>query len=218
MLSLLFKRLKKHEETLVLWTLIASGELKDPDFEGLSILIDYLKKLCKKDLIFRFGAWVIARDPIRGVQIFLHRKDEIFEFDEILLFLDLFYKAKTEYLEQIFKGDKTKRVQIGNLLAPLYLEDIFQYSNFSLEKELGKNVFFLHLDDLYQFKNKRSSSFIDFLRKRKDPFSIARLRFFDFVQAESFFLDRNCVDRIQAKLNEYKGFFLEKAAILISVC
>ena len=69
LLSLLCKRLEMHEKTLDLWIKMASGELVDPDFEGIPLVVEYLKTISSKDLIWRYGRWLISRDPVRGVQV-----------------------------------------------------------------------------------------------------------------------------------------------------
>lgn len=108
-LSLLYRHHQKPEKALDIWTKIASGELVDVEFEGISVIVDYLQKLNDKELIARFGGWVLRNDPARGIQIFIHRQDNLFEFKEVLEIMSgVGDRAKREYLENLIGKRKVK--------------------------------------------------------------------------------------------------------------
>jgi hypothetical protein len=98
----MYQKLNDHVKVLDIWTRISSGELYDPDFSGMDLIVHYLKFLHDKALVLRYGAWIISRDPIKGVQIFIDRDDDLFEPIQVLLFLQSFNSAcRIEYLEHL---------------------------------------------------------------------------------------------------------------------
>lgn len=101
-LSLLYKKIDDHIKMLDIWTQIASGEVYDPDFGGIDLIVDHLKSLSDKEIVFRYGSWVLSRDPTKGVQIFIDRCDDLFKYEQILTFLQSFgASARKEFLEHV---------------------------------------------------------------------------------------------------------------------
>lgn len=92
---------------LDIWIQIASGEVYDPDFGGMDLIVEYLRLLSDKEIVLRYGSWVLNRDSTKGVQIFTGRQDDLFTHEQVLHFLQSFSAtARKEYLEHtVFRNN-----------------------------------------------------------------------------------------------------------------
>ncbi len=57
-------------QALSLWTRLYDGDLKDPQFPGLGVIVDCLCCIFDKRLLFQYAAWVLKHDAVEGVLIF----------------------------------------------------------------------------------------------------------------------------------------------------
>ncbi|KAJ3368766.1 transforming growth factor, beta receptor associated protein 1 [Kappamyces sp. JEL0680] len=203
LLSKLYKKLGQSEKVLELWVELSSGTITDSDFGGMLEIIEYLGNLSEKDTILKFGGWVLRRDPSRGIQIFIDRKDNLFEPAEILAFLETFgSRCRREYIEYLVLRLKAADPNLHNQLAVLYLEEIIHLSDSVMLQELTE-----------LFKRNRSTSFCEFLKKRRDPFCVSRLSFFNFV-VESEHVDPGQLQQILSR--QQLRYSFEECALLIA--
>jgi hypothetical protein len=127
-----------HSKLLDIWVRLASGELLDPAFEGIPVMVKYLNALHDKELVLKFGSWILRRDPTRGIQIYIHRKDNLFSPKEMLSYLESFgSKCRREYLEYLVFRDASQEREIHTQLAILYLEDLIHLCDVEILQESG---------------------------------------------------------------------------------
>ncbi|KAJ3259099.1 transforming growth factor, beta receptor associated protein 1 [Boothiomyces macroporosus] len=161
-LSLIYKKQNQSKNVLDLWIKITLGEYVDPDFKGISEIVDYLKELEDKEVVLKYSNW-----------IFTERKDDLFDKDEVLDYLDTFgSKARRKYLEYLILEKSIDDIQLNTKLAIIYLEEVFRLSTPTLTEET-ENLF-LHSENYI--------SYINFLDQRRDPFCLAKLHFFHFTK------------------------------------
>jgi hypothetical protein len=204
--SLLFKQKQLHSKVLDIWVKLVTGELVDSEFPGIQTMVDYLKQLPDKELVLKYAASVLTRDAGRGVQIFIDRKDGIFEMNQVLDFLDSYGNtAKKKYLEYVVIKQNNQNVELQTELAGLYLHEVIRLSKKELLKEL---------DTIYQVYDTRSQiSFVEFLGKRGDPLCRARLQFYDFVMQYSV----QTQSLYELLTDKHSELYIERVAILIQV-
>ncbi|KAI8897077.1 CNH domain-containing protein [Globomyces pollinis-pini] len=172
-LSLMHKSHNDSAETLDLWIKLASGDLTDPEFLGFSLIIDYLIELSDKELVLRYSNWVLRRDPTKGVKIFTDRKDNLFESEAVLVYLESFgSKPKQTYIEYLVLKQHNKDPQLHTQLAIVYLERIIRFTTEDILQEL---------DQLFIEHGPRKVSYVEFLNARGDPICIAKLQFYHFL-------------------------------------
>jgi hypothetical protein len=202
-MALLLQKHQVHSRALSIWNRLAIGELADTAFPGLEIIVSYLRKLSEKELVLRYGGWLLRRDSSKGVQIFVNREDNVFETTEVLEYLESFgTKATTEYLEALIQKSKENPV-LNTKLAILYLNDILHYAS-------ADNI--AELDNLFRIDGQ--NTYVYFLKKRSDPFCKARLKFHDFITSTKK-IDFENLDNF---LNTHGGLLtFEKASLAISV-
>lgn len=173
-LSLLYKRDKLSKEALEIWRRISCGEIIDKDFPGLGFVIDYLISLNDAQLVWKYADHIMRRDPINGMKIFTGRNDQLFDFQQTLAYISLFGTRSRKIFLETYKKEKEKIKSIHKELALIYFQDILEF----YDKELLDHTRMLHVKSFDEL------TFHQFLVTQKDPFSIARLKFYDFVVDE----------------------------------
>ncbi|KAJ1340972.1 hypothetical protein BSLG_004445 [Batrachochytrium salamandrivorans] len=123
--SLLYKGHGMYEQCLELWIRMASGDIVDVDFVGMSLIVDLLIELNDSDLILKFALWVLRRDPVRGVKIFTDRTDGLFESQQVLEVLESFgSRALLTYIEYLVMRQGNKDPALHTRLGMLYIDAI----------------------------------------------------------------------------------------------
>ncbi|EGF82208.1 hypothetical protein BATDEDRAFT_86969 [Batrachochytrium dendrobatidis JAM81] len=176
--SLMFKAQEQYTQCLDLWIRISSGEVMDPDFIGIPLIVELLVELNDTNLIWRYAEWVLRRDPVRGVKIFIDRKDELFKVETVLEFLESHAtRALKLYIEDLVMSQYNKDPALHTRLGILYIDEIAHIATDTLV--LSQETEFL------KRKNKLQT-YMEFMRCLSDPFAAARLTFVDFVQQSEF--------------------------------
>ncbi|KAJ3320254.1 transforming growth factor, beta receptor associated protein 1 [Boothiomyces sp. JEL0866] len=199
-LSLIYKKQNLSKNVLDLWIKITLGEYVDPDFKGISEIVDYLKVLDDKDVVLKYSNWVLRRDPSRG--IFTQRNDNLFGNEEVLDYLETFgSKARRKYLEHLILEKSVNDISLNTKLATIYLEDVIRLSTPALVEET-ENLF-LHSENYI--------SFINFLERRRDPFCLAKLHFFHFTKNSE--VDHTAI--LDLLKSQPLPYYFEKLALII---
>nr|KAJ3420128.1 transforming growth factor, beta receptor associated protein 1 [Polyrhizophydium stewartii] len=202
--SLLYKNNKMFKAVLDLWIQLASGELADPDFVGMPLIVDLLVEISDPDLIWRYAEWVLRRDPIRGVKIFTERTDALFEPSKVLDFLESFgTRALKAFIEHLVLRNGSKDPALHTRLAQLYIDAIV---NLATDENVGM------LERQFHERQSLSQTFVGFLRQQRDPLASARLAFVDYVRASAHEID---APALLARLDEERpDMHIEHVALL----
>uniref|UniRef100_T1J114 CNH domain-containing protein n=1 Tax=Strigamia maritima TaxID=126957 RepID=T1J114_STRMM len=102
----LYQYFHENEKALQVWVKIAKGEYNDESFEGLGFLVEFLANLRDHDLVLTYADFVLSRDEVEGVKIFINRPPDERESDKmgpdlVLEFLHRFPIAVLKYLEYL---------------------------------------------------------------------------------------------------------------------
>ncbi|KAK6096437.1 hypothetical protein MT418_003272 [Batrachochytrium dendrobatidis] len=202
--SLMFKAQEQYTQCLDLWIRISSGEVMDPDFIGIPLIVELLVELNDTNLIWRYAEWVLRRDPVRGVKIFIDRKDELFKVETVLEFLESHAtRALKLYIEDLVMSQYNKDPALHTRLGILYIDEIAHIATDTLV--LSQETEFL------KRKNKLQT-YMEFMRCLSDPFAAARLTFVDFVQQSEFADMAVLKNHLDSRL---PNMFLEHVSLLI---
>jgi hypothetical protein len=116
---------------------LASGLLRDCNFPGIRVIINYLIGHHDKALIMRYADWVIRRDPMGGLKIFVQRTDTLFTDAEIQEFISQYgSKINQEYFRFLIFTKGSNNVGAHSTLAKLYFDEIVTHYDPLLSKEI----------------------------------------------------------------------------------
>ncbi|KAH6601017.1 hypothetical protein BASA50_001912 [Batrachochytrium salamandrivorans] len=201
--SLLYKGHGMYEQCLELWIRMASGDIVDVDFVGMSLIVDLLIELNDSDLILKFALWVLRRDPVRGVKIFTDRTDGLFESQQVLEVLESFgSRALLTYIEYLVMRQGNKDPALHTRLGMLYIDAI---------EHMATNDNITAQAQGFLNRKSKKQTFVEFMRDIPDPFAVARLVFVDFVEQSEF----ANISALQHRLDQLLPLmFLERATLL----
>ena len=140
----------------------------DTTFPGISIIIDLLCTINDKDLILKYGLWVLRHDPARGISIFISRKDGLFDHQEILNHVKIAgRKAQKLMMEHLVETQQANDTVFYDL-ALLYLAEISSLaSSCTLKIVASESMTAWHV-----------------LKNAKDPLSRQRTIFYQYLSAQ----------------------------------
>ncbi|KAJ3297721.1 transforming growth factor, beta receptor associated protein 1 [Borealophlyctis nickersoniae] len=198
--SLLYKYNALSKKTLETWMRIASGEVTDKDFPGLGVMVDFLANESDKELLWRYGQWVLRQDSALGVQMFIDWKGPPLQANDVLEYLAPFGKpAVRTYLEHLIYTLGSQDEQRHSFLAITYVEEV---------SELADDDALAQIENDYHLLDPRPP-FLTFLRRRTDRLSTIRSMLLSFLQSS----DRYHVPTIATKLSDLPNLHAERAVV-----
>ncbi|KAG8197505.1 hypothetical protein JTE90_007243 [Oedothorax gibbosus] len=130
-LALFHLKLGENDLALGIWSKIISGEYQDSHYPGLPHFINFLCKLSDHLLLWKYVEFVLERDQILGVRIFIDRPSseptsERLRPDYIVEYLHRYPVALLRYLEHIVFEKKLEKEKFHTHLAVMYMDRVLQ--------------------------------------------------------------------------------------------
>ncbi|KAI0227374.1 Transforming growth factor-beta receptor-associated protein 1 [Lamellibrachia satsuma] len=128
-LALWYSHRGNHEMGLRIWSRIVDGEYTDASFPGLMFIRDVLARLTDVDLLWTYVDWILERNEVEGVKIFMQRPEKETESDRmkpenIVDYISRFPKALVAYLEYLIFTRKSQKETFHTHLALLYIDNV----------------------------------------------------------------------------------------------